>query len=111
MGEAMWDEVRAIRKLLRDDSPEDTLLRILKVHEEAGEVASDVITYRGGNPRKASHSVGSTAIATELCDVIIAAMVALQDWTGDPESLLHRLANERLDRVRNLCDGDDMHAG
>ncbi len=53
-----------------------TLLQILKITEEAGEVAEAVIGVTGQNPRKGfSHSWQD--VEGELCDVIITAMVAL----------------------------------
>lgn len=53
-----------------------TLLQILKITEEAGEVAEALIGVTGQNPRKGfSHSWQD--VEHELCDVIITAMVAL----------------------------------
>lgn len=61
----------------------ETALRILKVTEEAGEVASAWIGVVGQNPRKGvTHTAGD--VADELCDVITAAMVALATVTADP---------------------------
>jgi NTP pyrophosphatase (non-canonical NTP hydrolase) len=55
----------------------ETRLRILKVMEEAGEVAQAVIGAAGQNPRKGTtHTVDD--IASELADVAITALVALQ---------------------------------
>lgn len=51
-------------------------LRILKVMEEAGEVAQAVIGMAGQNPRKGqTHSVDD--VACELIDVAVTALVAL----------------------------------
>jgi hypothetical protein len=53
-----------------------TMLQILKITEEAGEVAEALIGVTGQNPRKGySHSWQD--VERELCDVIITAMVAL----------------------------------
>ncbi|MBR7837972.1 MazG-like family protein [Actinospica durhamensis] len=53
-----------------------TILQILKITEEAGEVAEALIGVTGQNPRKGfSHSWQD--VEHELCDVIITAMVAL----------------------------------
>lgn len=53
-----------------------TLIQILKITEEAGEVAEALIGVTGQNPRKGfSHSWQD--VEYELCDVIITAMVAL----------------------------------
>jgi NTP pyrophosphatase (non-canonical NTP hydrolase) len=64
-------------------------LRLLKLTEEAGEVAQAVIGTLGQNPRKGiTHTPGD--VADELCDVIVTAMVALHDWTDDPAATLER---------------------
>jgi hypothetical protein len=53
-----------------------TILQILKITEEAGEVAEALIGVTGQNPRKGfSHDWQD--VEHELCDVIITAMVAL----------------------------------
>ncbi|MEU4850079.1 MazG-like family protein [Streptomyces gilvosporeus] len=58
------------------------LLRILKLSEEAGEVAQAVIGAIGQNPRKGrSHTWDD--VQSELCDVIVTAMVALRTLTPD----------------------------
>lgn len=81
-------------------SSTETALRILKVTEEAGEVAQAWIGAAGQNPRKGvSHTTGD--VADELCDVITAAMVALTTITTDPASHFTRkvaqIAAVRLD--------------
>ncbi|MET9663537.1 MazG-like family protein [Streptomyces sp. NPDC006510] len=61
---------------------QDLLLRMLKLSEEVGEVARAVIGATGQNPRKgATHSWQD--VETELCDVIVTAMVALRTLTPD----------------------------
>jgi NTP pyrophosphatase (non-canonical NTP hydrolase) len=58
-------------------SEAEVRLRILKVMEEAGEVAQAVIGAAGQNPRKGrTHSVDD--VASELVDVAVTALVALQ---------------------------------
>jgi len=53
-----------------------TILQILKITEEAGEVAEALIGVTGQNPRKGfSHTWQD--VENELCDVIVTAMVAL----------------------------------
>lgn len=61
---------------------EDLLLRMLKLSEEVGEVAQAVIGATGHNPRKGvSHSWDD--VRSELCDVVITALVALRTLTPD----------------------------
>ncbi|MFV2120018.1 MazG-like family protein [Streptomyces sp. Act-28] len=91
-----WKTVEALRVRLdghAPDSPErTTLLRILKLSEEVGEVAEAVIGAYGRNPRKGeSHTWDD--VRAELCDVIVTAMVALHTLTPDaPAVFAHHLA-------------------
>jgi NTP pyrophosphatase (non-canonical NTP hydrolase) len=80
MNDSAWATVAELNHWLTRDSelPEQTqrILQILKISEEAGEVAEAVIGATGQNPRKGfSHSWGD--VERELCDVIITSMVAL----------------------------------
>ncbi|WP_328317176.1 MazG-like family protein [Streptomyces sp. NBC_00388] len=80
---------------------EETLLRILKLSEEVGEVAQAVIGATGQNPRKGtSHSWQD--VEAELCDVIVTAMVALRTLTPDAAGVfaghLERVAERSLTR-------------
>jgi len=76
-------------------SPHEVAMRILKVTEEAGEVASAYIGMTGQNPRKGvTHS--REDVADELCDVILAAAVALVSVAdGKAEGIL----SEKLAKV------------
>lgn len=70
------------------------LLRVLKINEEAGEVAEAVHGAMGSNPRKgASHTWED--VQEELCDVILTAMVALATLTPDAQNVFE----ERLSRI------------
>jgi NTP pyrophosphatase (non-canonical NTP hydrolase) len=81
-----WAAVARLTAWLDDhngSSTPETALRLLKVSEEAGEVASAWIGVTGQNPRKGeTHTVDD--VADELCDVIVAAMVALTTLKQDP---------------------------
>lgn len=81
---AVWDAVEDLVGWLDRESalpPEqERLLRILKLSEEAGEVAQAVIGATGQNPRK-GHSHTWDDVHGELCDVILTAMVALRTLT------------------------------
>jgi len=75
-----WDLIDRLVAWLDESSslPPDTktMVQILKITEEAGEVAEALIGVTGQNPRKGfSHSWQD--VERELCDVIITAMVAL----------------------------------
>ncbi|MGW1281169.1 MazG-like family protein [Streptomyces tsukubensis] len=65
---------------------QELLLRVLKLAEEVGETAQAVIGASGQNPRKGySHSWRD--VESELCDVVLTAMVALRTLTPDAESV------------------------
>ncbi|MFJ8044561.1 MazG-like family protein [Kitasatospora sp. NPDC096147] len=97
MDTGTWETVeRLVGWLDRESvhSPEaERLLRILKVSEEAGEVARAVIGATGQNPRKGTtHSW--TDVQHELCDVALTALVALRSLTPDAASVFaERLAH------------------
>ncbi|MGW2366350.1 hypothetical protein ACWCZ5_12295 [Streptomyces sp. NPDC001667] len=65
----------------------ETAMRLLKVSEEAGEAAAAYIGMTGQNPRKGT-TYTPVDVADELCDVIIAAAVALHAFTTSPAALL-----------------------
>ena len=61
--------------------PHETAVWVMKIAEEAGEAVAAYIGTTGTNPRK---GVTATAdeLAGELCDVVLAALVALATVTG-----------------------------
>jgi NTP pyrophosphatase (non-canonical NTP hydrolase) len=61
---------------------EGLLLRMLKLSEEVGEVAQAVIGATGQNPRKGTSHTWDD-VRSELCDVVITALVALRTLTPD----------------------------
>src|SRR5690606_13424156 len=70
--------------------------------EESGEVMQAYVGATGQNPRKGrTHS--SADVATELCDVILTAAVALHRFSDDPAAAL----DERIREVarRSLPEG------
>ncbi|TQK44119.1 MazG-like nucleotide pyrophosphohydrolase family protein [Streptomyces sp. SLBN-118] len=80
----IWDTVDDLHTWLEQESDlppqQETLLRMLKLTEEVGEVAQAVVGATGQNPRKGvTHSWQD--VESELCDVIITAMVALRTLT------------------------------
>ncbi|HEY1621364.1 MAG TPA: MazG-like family protein [Streptosporangiaceae bacterium] len=98
-----WDAVDKITGLLDAACtlPPDTerLLRIMKLTEEAGEVAQAVTGTLGQNPRKGiTHTWDD--VQAELCDVMLTAMVALTTLTPDARNVfdahLARVAGRSL---------------
>ncbi|MFI5661560.1 MazG-like family protein [Streptomyces sp. NPDC051684] len=90
MSAALWPVVARITVSLdaangRDEH--ELAMRLLKVSEEAGEVAAAYIGATGQNPRKGTtHTRGD--VMQELADVIIAAAVALHSLTDHAPSVL-----------------------
>lgn len=73
--------------------------RLLKLQEESGEVAQAYIGYVGANKRKGiTHD--EEAVAKELADVVITAMVALYDWVPSPERFMQDRLQELARRIR-----------
>ncbi|MFJ4712069.1 MazG-like family protein [Streptomyces sp. NPDC088785] len=88
---ALWSTVDRLRGWLDDSDRqpprEALLLRVLKLSEEVGEVAEAVIGAVGQNPRKGvSHTWQD--VESELCDVIVTALVALGTLTPDARAAL-----------------------
>jgi NTP pyrophosphatase (non-canonical NTP hydrolase) len=78
----IWDAIE--RHQASDGTVAGKLYRILKLSEETGEVAQAVIGRNSANKRKGfTHT--DEMIAKELVDVIITAMVALEDYVIVPE--------------------------
>lgn len=76
-------------------SPEAArLLRVLKISEEAGEVAEAIAGVTGSNPRKGKGTHTWDDVQSELCDVILTSMVALKTITPDADKVFaERLAH------------------
>jgi selenocysteine lyase/cysteine desulfurase len=103
----VWDHIARTLAWLdtaNGRGPHQTAMQIMKITEEAGEAVAAYIGMTGTNPRK-----GVTAttddIAGELCDVVLAALVALATITGgtpQAESRLARHVATRATRLRAL---------
>lgn len=98
MDESTWGTIDRLVGWLDSESPVSPdlarLLRVLKISEEAGEVAEAVHGAMGSNPRKgASHTWED--VQEELCDVILTAMVALATLTPDAQKIFE----ERLSHI------------
>jgi len=103
MEEATWQTIDLLSAWLDRGStlPAETktILQILKITEEAGEVAEALIGVTGQNPRKGfSHSWQD--VEKELCDVVISAMVALTRVNPDAARTVFQ---NHLDTVAARC--------
>ena len=90
----VWDHVaRTVTWLdaANGRGPHETAVRVMKIAEEAGEAVAAYLGVTGANPRK-----GVTAtledLAGELCDVVLAALIALATVTGGTPQAESRLA-------------------
>lgn len=85
-----WSTIRSLVDWLDSKngrSDAEISLRILKLTEEAGEVAQAWIGVQGQNPRKGvTHTM--VDVQDELCDVIVTAAVALASLIGNPGYVL-----------------------
>ncbi|MZD06592.1 hypothetical protein GTW43_16025 [Streptomyces sp. SID5785] len=104
----LWATIDALRTWLDDSNRqpprEALLLRILKISEEAGEVAEAVIGAIGQNPRKGvSHTWQD--VEAELCDVVVTALVALGTLTPDPRAALSAHVAALAERAGRTVDG------
>ena len=99
--ESIWDAVRTARRWLdAANGTGDTELtcRILKLTEEAGEVAGAWIGLLGQNPRKGvTH--GREDVAAELADVAFTALVAVESLGLDAQEVLAACAAKVRARV------------
>ncbi|MGP4027266.1 MazG-like family protein [Actinomadura sp. 3N407] len=78
-------------------------LRIAKCSEELGEVVDARIRALGQNPRKGKTATGQD-VATELCDVVVTALVALTTQVGGVDAARAHL-NTRFTVVRDRVSG------
>lgn len=98
MQDTDWMTIKRLVDWLDDESPVSPemarLLRVLKITEEAGEVAEAVHGAMGSNPRKgASHTWDD--VQNELVDVILTGMVALVTITPDAPKIFA----ERIEHI------------
>ncbi|WP_405673736.1 hypothetical protein OG848_31920 [Streptomyces canus] len=79
-------------------------MRLIKVAEEAGEASAAYIGMTGQNPRKGTTHAPAD-VADELCDVIIAAAVALNAFSDAPAAVL----TAKLDAAARRLTCDAQH--
>lgn len=97
-----WTTIRELTTWLDTQNgrtQQEITLRLLKLVEEAGEVAQAWIGTIGQNPRKGTTHT-TTDVADELVDVIVTAAVALTSITDDPQTVITRKLAAIADRPR-----------
>ncbi|WP_338778078.1 MazG-like family protein [Streptomyces sp. DG1A-41] len=100
--DTLWEWLDSHRPI---EGREGMLLRILKLSEEVGEVAEAVIGATGQNPRKGvTHTWDD--VQSELCDVVITALVALRTLTPQAREVFAR----HLERVAQRSTAQSAQA-
>ena len=101
MDELIWDTARASRGWLDAANGTDRAeltCRILKLTEEAGEVAGAWIGMVGQDPRKGiTHT--REDVAAELADVVFTALVAIESLGLDARSVVSACATKVQARI------------
>ncbi|MFG2789973.1 MazG-like family protein [Streptomyces sp. NPDC048419] len=87
----------------------ETAMRLIKVVEEAGEASAAYIGATGQNPRKGTTHTAAD-VADELCDVIIAAAVALHSFTTHPPAVLDAKLHAAARRLEVAASQDGTQA-
>jgi NTP pyrophosphatase (non-canonical NTP hydrolase) len=100
----VWEHVARVVAWLdaaNGRGPHETAMRIMKTAEEAGEAIAAYFGMTGSNPRK---GVTATAeeLSDELCDVVLAALVALATISGGTPQAESRLARHVAARTARL---------
>ncbi len=97
----VWDHVARTVAWLDAASgrgPHETSMRVMKIAEETGEAIAACLGMTGQNPRKGIAG-GPGELAGELCDVVLAALVALATITGGTPQAESRLARHVAGRT------------
>ncbi|UNM12234.1 MazG-like family protein [Streptomyces formicae] len=103
-----WQTIARLAGRLEDHSTlpreQRILLQLLKIQEEAGEVAEAVIGAMGQNPRK-GHSHTWEDVESEVCDVIVTGMVALIRMNPEAAAVFAR--HMKRIAARDLSEAED----
>ncbi|WGD39723.1 MazG-like family protein [Streptomyces cathayae] len=96
-----WQTIADLADRLDDHSTlpreQRVLFHLLKIQEEAGEVAEAAIGAAGQNPRK-GHSHTWQDVESEVCDVIVTGMVALMRMNPNAEAVFAQHMQRTADR-------------
>jgi NTP pyrophosphatase (non-canonical NTP hydrolase) len=96
--DALWTWIDSHHPLDGQETRQEALLlRMLKLSEEVGEVAQAVIGATGQNPRKGTTHTWDD-VQSELCDVVITALVALRTLTPETREVFDRHLNRVMER-------------
>jgi hypothetical protein len=88
-------------------SDDEVTLRVRKVGEEFGEVAQASIGVLAQNPRKGrSHTPAD--VSNALCDVALAALIALESVTDDAECWFAGYLDDRYEGMLSMIAKQDV---
>jgi hypothetical protein len=90
----VWDHIaRTVAGLdaANGRSPQETAVRVMKIAKETGEAMAAYIGPAGASPRKGTAGSPDN-LAGELCDVVLAALIALATVVGGTSQAESRLA-------------------
>lgn len=92
------DRIFKVAEFLEERNPGAWVNQVLKIQEEAGELAEAYLGFIDANPRKPTRPLSD--VVNELCDVAIAALVALA-WvdTSGWETLFSERLHVTSDRL------------
>lgn len=104
-----FEDIFAIARFLNQHNgseKQELTMQILKLQEEAGEVAAAWIGMTGQNPRKGiTHCLDD--VLNELADVAITAMVAIRRLEGNPAAVIGGKVAVMRERYAALEVGND----
>ena len=106
IGDYIWDATAEVVDWLdRHNGTSDVqqILRLLKIGEEYGEAITAWIGATGQNPHKGVNA-DLADVQGELCDVILAAAVALLSITRDTTTAVNLLAGRADDVLDHITD-------
>lgn len=102
----MWRHVAVLTAWLDSANPRtdhEIACRLMKLAEETGEVVTAYLGMTGQNPRKGTYATRDD-VASELCDVVVTALVALATITADAEDAETRLQEHLARRFAQLTE-------
>jgi NTP pyrophosphatase (non-canonical NTP hydrolase) len=93
--------VHGVNQFFIDEGNNNLATQVIKVFEEAGEIAKAFIGHIGANPRKGLYA-NRHDIADELADVAISAFVGMLLCGEDPNLTMARQARKTIGRIEEF---------
>ncbi len=83
--------------------------RVAKLSEEIGEAVSELIQWTGQNPRKGENPAARARMMSELADVALGAIYAIQHFTKDlseTQAWMVGAQRRHMGRIQELEEGE-----